>query len=393
MKMKLLFFGEAIFATSVLLAPVIFAGTEPYTTSKEAAPPTITESEPWQFTIAAPGWMPGMDGTVGLRGVNADVGIDFGDIFRHLDMIFAMRAEADKGPFGVYGELIYMSLSDSAEVNGLVQKVDVRVDQYLADGGLSWRFINQPRWSLDLTTGSHYTNLYERLTLQGDTVAIDEASVRFVDNISAALRNRLNQAISNSDFVTRLKNKIRTDITNGIDNSLGGEQRKPTVPIAPLGGRLREDIAQRVEHFIQLKKAELRARVDALVARGVARRAAVDRVVSAAKGRIANQLAFHLDKKLNQTLSRGDYWFDPYVGLRGRYNFNKVFYTAARGEIGGFDVGSDLMWEVEGVIGINLTRSIFTEIGYRALSVDYNNDGLLFDTITHGPQITTGITF
>jgi len=64
-----------------------------------------------------------------------------------------------------------------------------------------------------------------------------------------------------------------------------------------------------------------------------------------------------------------------------------------RGEIGGFDVGSDLMWAVEGVIGINLTHCIFTEVGYRALSVDYENNGFLFDTITHGPQITTGITF
>jgi len=390
--MRLSIFGGTVFATIVLSAPVLFAGPEPYT-SKEVAPPTITQSEPWHFTIAAPGWMPGMTGTTGLHGIDADVDIDFGQILRHLDMIFAMRAEADKGPFGIYGELIYMSLSDSADVNGLIQKVDVRVDQYLADAGLSWRFINQPRWSLDLTTGSHYTNLYERLTLQRNTVAIDEASVRFVDDISAALRNRLNEDISNSDFIARLKNKIRTDIANRIDNSLGGEQRRPSVPIAPLGGRIREDIAQRVEQFIQLKKAELRARVDALVARGVDRRAAVDRVLSAAKARIANQLAFRLDKALNRTFSKNEYWFDPYIGLRGRYNFNKVFYTAVRGEIGGFDVGSDLMWEVEGVVGINLTRCIFTEVGYRALSVDYQNNGFLFDTITHGPQITTGITF
>ena len=390
--MRLSIFGGTVFATIVLSAPVLFAGPEPYT-SKEVAPPTITQSEPWHFTIAAPGWMPGMTGTTGLHGIDADVDIDFGQILRHLDMIFAMRAEADKGPFGIYGELIYMSLSDSADVNGLIQKVDVRVDQYLADAGLSWRFINQPRWSLDLTTGSHYTNLYERLTLQRNTVAIDEASVRFVDDISAALRNRLNEDISNSDFIARLKNKIRTDIANRIDNSLGGEQRRPSVPIAPLGGRIREDIAQRVEQFIQLKKAELRARVDALVARGVDRRAAVDRVLSAAKARIANQLAFRLDKALNRTFSKNEYWFDPYIGLRGRYNFDKVFYTAVRGEIGGFDVGSDLMWEVEGVVGINLTRCIFTEVGYPALSVDYENNGFLFDTITHGPQITTGITF
>jgi hypothetical protein len=51
------------------------------------------------------------------------------------------------------------------------------------------------------------------------------------------------------------------------------------------------------------------------------------------------------------------------------------------------------MWQVEGIIGVNLTRNIFSEVGYRAISFDYENDGLLFDTITHGPQITTGIRF
>jgi len=126
---------------------------------------------------------------------------------------------------------------------------------------------------------------------------------------------------------------------------------------------------------------------------GAARRAAVARAVNAAKARIANQLALRLDKSLSQTLSKDDYWFDPYVGLRARYNFNRTFYTAVRGEIGGFGVGADLMWEVETVVGINLTRSIFTEIGYRALGADYENNGLLFDAVLHGPQITTGITF
>jgi hypothetical protein len=304
-----------------------------------------------------------------------------------------LGAEAVKGSFGIYGELIYMSLSDSADVNGLIEKVDVRVDQYLVDGGLSWRFINKPRGSLDLTAGTHYTNLYERLTLHGDTAAIDQASVQFVDDISAALRNRLNNFISNSDFIARLKNKIRMDIANRIDNSLGGEQRRPTIPIAPLGGHIRGDIAERLEHFILEKEDALRERINELKLKGAARRAAVRRAVNRAKARIANQLALRLNKSLNQTLSRGDYWFDPYRGVRGRYNFNKVFYTAVRGEIGGFDVGADLMWEVEGIVGLNWTRSIFPEVGYRALGADYENNGFLFDTVMHGPQITTGITF
>ena len=359
---------------------------------KESAPPTITQAEPWQFTIAAPGWMAGLDGTIGIRGVNADINVGFDQILQHLDMIFAMRAEAQKGPFGIYGELIYIGLSDGAQINGLINNVHEQVDQYLVDGALSWRLINQPRGSLDLAAGTHYTNIYERLELHSDRVAIQQASIRFVNNIADDLRSRLDQDISNSEFLEALKSTIKADIINRIGNALDRHENRPDIPIGPLGGRIREEIAQRVEHFIELKKAELRARIEALVERGLGRRAAVDRVVNEAKARIANQLAVRLNKRLSQTLSRTDYWFDPYLGLRGRYNFNKVFYTAVRGEIGG-GVASDLMWEVEGVIGINLTRNIFTEVGYRALAVDYDNDGLLFDTIMHGPQITTGITF
>src|SRR3954468_13404206 len=150
---------------------------------KEMAPPTITESEPWQFTIAAPGWMAGMDGTIGVRGVNADIDIGFDQILQHLDMIFAARAEARKGPFGIYGEVIYIGLSDGAQINGLVNNIHAQVDMTLVDGALSWRLVNQPRWSLDLAAGTHYTNVYEKLELHSDPLAIQHTSERFVNDI------------------------------------------------------------------------------------------------------------------------------------------------------------------------------------------------------------------
>src|SRR5438876_1825833 len=360
---------------------------------KETVPPTITESEPWQFTIAAPGWLASLNGTIGIRGVNADIDVPVDEVLQHLDMIFAMRAEAQKGPFGIYGEVIYIGLSDNAQINRLINNVHEVVNETPVDGALSWRLINQPRGSLDLVAGTHYTNIYERLELHSDPAAIQQASQRFVNNIADDLRSRLDQDISNSEFLEALKSTIKADIINRIGNALERHENRPDIPIGPLGGRIREDIAQRVEQFIELKKAELRARIDALVERGLDRRAAVDRVVNEAKARIANQLAVRLNKRLSQTLSRDDYWFDPYVGLRGRYNFNRTYYTAVRGEIGGFGVGADLMWEVETVVGINLTRSIFTEIGYRALGGNFEDNGFRFDTVMHGPQITTGITF
>jgi hypothetical protein len=70
-----------------------------------------------------------------------------------------------------------------------------------------------------------------------------------------------------------------------------------------LGGRIGDDVAKVVNDFIRAKEAALRARVDALHLEGEARRAAVNRIVSATETRIANQLAITLNAKLSQ-LSR-----------------------------------------------------------------------------------------
>jgi hypothetical protein len=387
--------AKLFFCAGLVLGAVggLYAGTMELQ-PKESAPPTITESEPWQFTIAVPGLMPSIDGTIGVRGRNANIDIGLDQILQHLDMIFAMRAEARKGPFGMYAEFFYVGLSDDSQINGLINNIHERVNPYLIDWGLSWRLINQPRWFVDFAAGSHYANVYEQLELHSDPPLIQQTSQRFVTNISDDLVSRLNNDISNSEFITRLKGTIEADITSEIDKhgSLDRHQRKPRIPIAPLGGRIEQDVARVVHDFVQAKETALRARIDALHLRGEARRAAVRQAVSAAETQIVNQLTFTLDKKLSQTISRDDGWFDPYVGLHARYNFNKTFYTAVRGEVGGFGVGSDLMWQVEGVLGINLTHCIFTEVGYRALSADFENDNFTFDVVLHGPQITTGIT-
>ena len=186
-------------------------------------------------------------------------------------MIFAMRAEAQKGPFGIFGEVIYIGLSDGAQINGMINNVHEHVDLTLVDSALSWRLVNQPHWSLDFAAGMHYTNVYEKLELHSDPILIQQTSERFVNNIADDLRSRLDQDISNSEFLEELKSTIKADIINRIGNALDRHERRPNIPIGPLGGRIRQEIAQRVQNFIQVKQAELRARVDALVERGLDR--------------------------------------------------------------------------------------------------------------------------
>src|SRR5215510_351905 len=83
MKISLFLFTVAAFA----LIGSLGAGTMELQ-PKETAAPTITQREPWQFTIAAPGLMPGFDGTIGVHGFNANLDLGFDQTLQHLDMLF-----------------------------------------------------------------------------------------------------------------------------------------------------------------------------------------------------------------------------------------------------------------------------------------------------------------
>src|SRR4029450_13863102 len=171
MRIKPFSFSGAVFA----IAGGLRAGTMELQ-PKESGPPTITEGGPWQFTIAVPGWLPSMNVTIGVRGVNADIDVPVTEVLQHLDMIFAARAEAQKGPFGIFGEVFYIGLSDNTQINGLINNIHETVNLTLVDGALSWRLINQPRGSLDFAAGTHYSKLYERLAANSEPVATHHAT-------------------------------------------------------------------------------------------------------------------------------------------------------------------------------------------------------------------------
>src|SRR5438034_11251378 len=108
-----------LIATIFFSAPVLLAGPETYDTSKEAPPPTITQSEPWHLTIAIPGWLASTNGTIGVGGVEADIDVPVTEVLQHLDLMMAARVEGQKGPVGIYSELIYVGLSDVAQISGV----------------------------------------------------------------------------------------------------------------------------------------------------------------------------------------------------------------------------------------------------------------------------------
>ena len=60
------------------------------------------------------------------------------------------------------------------------------------------------------------------------------------------------------------------------------------------------------------------------------------------KAQLTNQVANRVTSQLNRSFSFYDDWFDPLIGLRGRFNLNKAFYLTAESDVGGFGIGSDM---------------------------------------------------
>jgi hypothetical protein len=102
-----------------------------------------------------------------------------------------------------------------------------------------------------------------------------------------------------------------------------------------------------------------------------------------------------LDLELANTpsaLDLGDEWIDPVVGGRLVQNVSEDWFLNARGDIGGFGLGSTFSWNLQGGVGYDVSDRFSVVAQYKALSVDFDNektglDFLSYDTITHGPLI------
>lgn len=86
-------------------------------------------------------------------------------------------------------------------------------------------------------------------------------------------------------------------------------------------------------------------------------------------------------------------WIDPMIGAKTRINTQTPVFITGWGLIGGFGAGSDISWDVMGGLGYQWTEQFSTVAGYRALGVDYDNDGFVYDVIQSGVILGAVISF
>ncbi len=82
-------------------------------------------------------------------------------------------------------------------------------------------------------------------------------------------------------------------------------------------------------------------------------------------------------------------WVDAVVGLRGTTSSPRKSMSRDGGLVGGG--GADVDWDVGLGLGYKFNDTISAVAGYRALGVNYENDGFVFDVVQQGPIV--GVSF
>ena len=68
-------------------------------------------------------------------------------------------------------------------------------------------------------------------------------------------------------------------------------------------------------------------------------------------------------------------------------------YLATQADVGGFYAGSRIAFNVSASLGVNFTRSVFGEIGYRYMYTDYQNSGVIYEVGDAGVFSAVGVRF
>jgi hypothetical protein len=157
------FVNQFLFTTIVLSAAAIFAGPEPYDISKEAPP---APPQPWceapatlEIRIGVPGWLAGVSGNSGVKGVVADPDVSFDQIFTHLTHVpLSLSVDVRYQRWEFFGDGLYMEVGASATLPGLLfTNANLHLKVGLAEGFVGYRLINCDKATLSLFAGARYS--------------------------------------------------------------------------------------------------------------------------------------------------------------------------------------------------------------------------------------------
>jgi len=87
---------------------------------------------------------------------------------------------------------------------------------------------------------------------------------------------------------------------------------------------------------------------------------------------------------LNLNFSRSQNWVDPVIGGRIQGSLSPRVTVTIAGDVGGWDTGSHLDYQLAGLLGYRIKPRLVLQAGYRYLDVDYRSGGTRIDLVTSG---------
>lgn len=351
----------------------------------------------WSFVLEPYVWAMGLNGSVGVKGLPPSK-VDFSSrtVLQNLDWGIFARGEVRKGRWGLLADGYYAALSGSGNLNNRIyDSVSLGLQQSLISLALAYRVVDDRRGFLDIYAGVRYNFLGLQADASLNDSRIDQVGTAAADAIASRIQQSIQAKLSTIKLpsASDIESLAQTRLRNRVVEELVA--RDPDLRRLILAGTIKRNITQ--GRVVEAMNNYVRAEAQALAARAQTRAALASARLQAAadtaKKRLAKAIASEIESATPTYASGDQWWFDPIIGVRGQVNLTRWLFLAAQGDVGGFGAGSQIAWNVQTTIGVNFTRNIFGEIGYRYMYVDYTNGGFVYDMNSFGLYSGIGVRF
>lgn len=142
-------------------------------TSSSTPPPNPDAG--WHFSLSPYLWFAGAHGTVSLDNRAASVHASPGDLLSHFNFGIMGAAEARYNRFVLYGDVLWIRLSDSTAIpiGVAATSADVRVGQLVWTSKVGYRVINHEKIKADADIGARFWHLGQKLNFNPSTLGLN----------------------------------------------------------------------------------------------------------------------------------------------------------------------------------------------------------------------------
>ena len=328
-------------------------------------------------------------------------------------MAAALQIEARNGRWGIMADGFYAYLGASGETrSSLYGDSSVDLKQFLGEIAVAYRVYQGPNSFVDLYGGFRYNSLDLDMNVELDVAGIDAASqqasrgatgtaeeiaseiikseLEGYKNASASQRNVLAAEVD-ANVRARVEDQAQKQLALQLKRARKeGGLNERDLNVSQIVQSVRSESLELARSTAELAKAELRAAAGEVTQNVVSE---AQEGVDQAEKALAKAVSSNLQTNLPTSASGKREWFDPIIGARWQWNFREHWFLAAKGDIGGFGVGSDFTWNTQATVGYQFTSYFSTELGYRYFDTDYRDGDFSYDVAEHGVFLGFNFTF